>query len=87
MATFKVHVSQYVEETAVLEVEADTVEAARALAEITLTEGEIDWEDGTDCFPATIQRVDNDNNDTLWEAGDDDRPDRPRVGSKLLLEE
>ncbi|MCK1543327.1 hypothetical protein IVB12_15535 [Bradyrhizobium sp. 179] len=49
MPMFKVCVQQYVEETAVVEIEAGTAEKARQVAERMLRDGLIeDWQDGDD---------------------------------------
>jgi len=82
MAIFKVHVSQYVEETAVLEVEAATVEDAHVAAkDFLLDGGEVEWEDGDDILPPTVDRIDSEENETLWE-----RDDPAHAPSKLLLQ-
>jgi hypothetical protein len=83
MAIFRVHVSQYVEETAVLEVEAATMEDAHASTKDFLIEGgEVEWEDGSDVLPATVDRIDNEQDETLWER--DREPEH--APSKLLLQ-
>jgi hypothetical protein len=81
MAIFKVHVSQYVEEIAVLEVEAPSHEDAHASAKDFLLEGDIDWEDGSDVLPGTVDKIEDENDMTVWER---DQP--AHAPSKLLLQ-
>ena len=67
MARWKVHVSQFVEETAVLVIEATDLAGAIAAAEARIEQGDIDWQDGDDTIPKGVERVTDMANETLWE--------------------
>lgn len=64
---FKVLVQQYVEETAEIEVRANTIEEARDIA-LKLAP-EADWEDGNDSYAAAVYAVKNEDDQIIWERG------------------
>jgi len=65
MPKFKVHLQQYVEEVATIEVEADSIEEARAKA---LLEGPMaSWEDGEDSYSVSAYAVHDDKGELVWE--------------------
>lgn len=69
MVSWKVHVSQFVEETAVLTIEAASLADAIAAAQRMLDEGDdIDWQDGSDVMAVSVDQVTDMDNETLWEA-------------------
>jgi hypothetical protein len=68
MAKFKVCVQQYVEETAVLEIDAETPEDAVAIGRQMLSDGDIDnWGDGDDTMHQDVYVVLDANRDIVWE--------------------
>jgi hypothetical protein len=74
MPKFKIHLQQYVEETAVVEIESDTIEWAVAKAEQMVEEGDVDWSDGDDvirgaaaCIGSPAYSAHGVDNDETWE--------------------
>ena len=59
MPRFRVRISQWVEEKAIIIVKAASEEAARAHVEKMSEEGDIDWEDGDDVQDRGITWVEN----------------------------
>lgn len=61
----KVHLQCYVEQCAVMEVEADTVKQA---IDIALTDAaEAAWVEGDDAYDTTVYCVTDMNNEVIWE--------------------
>jgi hypothetical protein len=68
MKKFKVHVQQYVEETATVEIEADTVEEAVDIAHRMLRNGEVeDWSDGDDTINSDVYAAMDEDGELAWE--------------------
>lgn len=68
MPKFKICVQQFVEETAALEIEADTAEQAVAIAERKLSAGEIDnWSAGDDITDREVYAILDKHGDAVWE--------------------
>jgi hypothetical protein len=67
MPKFIVKCQQYVEETAEIEVEADTPEAARQLVLDQDLMMDADWQDGSDSYEAEIYLVVDEENNTVWD--------------------
>jgi hypothetical protein len=73
MPKFKVCVQQYVEETAIVEIEADTLELARVAVVDKLRDGDItNWEPGDDILTDSsgfggVYAVKDENDELVWE--------------------
>jgi hypothetical protein len=65
MPKFKVFLQQYVEQVAVLEIEADDPQEARDLALNRASEA--NWQDGDDMYAADVYCVKDMNNNEVWE--------------------
>lgn len=67
MPKFRVHVQQYVEETATVIIEADTPEAAAAKYNDAPHDFEPDWSDGDNIIDREAYSVTDKRGDILWE--------------------
>lgn len=70
MPKFKVHVQQYVEETATIEVEAEDAGMAAQVARKMMRSDEaddIEWGDGDDVIHQDIYAVHDGNGNVVWE--------------------
>jgi hypothetical protein len=69
MAKWKVRVVQFVEETAVLVIDAPDLATAISDAQQMLDDGDdIDWQDGSETVGQTVSEVTDMNNKPLWNA-------------------
>lgn len=65
MPKFKVHLQQYVEEVATMEIDAPDEKTARDIAKDRACEA--DWSDGNDADPAEVYAVHDENDNLIWE--------------------
>ena len=67
MPTFRVHVQQYVEETATIEIEAATADEAAAKYNAAPHDFDPDWSDGDDIINREAYAVTDSRGDHLWD--------------------
>lgn len=66
MPKFKVQLQQYVEKVAIVEVDAESVEAARDSA-LSFEAISADWQDGDDAYAVDAYAVLDEAGNTVWE--------------------
>jgi len=67
MPKFKVHVQQYVERVATVELEATTPDQARALFMSGHGWDDIKWEPGDDAQPARVYAIADGSDEIVWQ--------------------